>query len=210
MFGSTETRPPASLTRLTASMAVSSRGEPRASEEPEMWSQSASSGRRPRSAGRSLRRCRIRARGRRSSCSPVDAYATKATAVASLGCDQDAADVDPVLLKTIADELAEGVIAHDRAERGRDTEPRGGAREDRRCAARERTDHSRRSRCRGNRGSSLKNSASTSPTTRRDISRETQRSGELEWLVLRVDPPGTRTLDLLAARQMRAVSTPVP
>ncbi len=70
MFGSTETRPPASLTRLAASMAVSARGEPRASEEPEMWSQSASSGRRPRSAWIGVSPPPRRSRGRRSSSLP--------------------------------------------------------------------------------------------------------------------------------------------
>ena len=50
-------------------------------------------------------------------------------------------DVDPVPPKTIADELPEGVIPDDRAKLGRDAEPRGGAREDPGCAARERTDH---------------------------------------------------------------------
>ena len=59
----------------------------------------------------------------------------------ALGIDRDTVDVDPVPLETLADELAEGVISHDRAERGRDAEPRGGAREDPGCAARERTDH---------------------------------------------------------------------
>jgi hypothetical protein len=51
---------------------------------------------------------------------------------------QDTADVDSVLLKTIADELAEGVIANDSAELGRNTEPRGGTREYRGRAAWER------------------------------------------------------------------------
>ena len=84
MFGSTETRPPASLTRLAASMTVSASGEPRASEEPEMWSQSVSSGRRPKSADRSVAAA-ASLTWKTKVLSPVDAYATKATAVARSG-----------------------------------------------------------------------------------------------------------------------------
>ena len=205
MFGSTERRPPARLTRIAASMAVSARGEPRASEEPEMWSQSVSSGRRPKSAGRSPAAA-ASLTWKTKLLSPVDVYATKATAVVRSGWTKTPSMSTP-----------------SRSRRSRMSRPKGSSP----TTAQSWVEIPSRAAALANipgaplgngpiitavsfSGESrvgLRNSASTSPTTRRDVTRTTLRGVDVSCLARKTRPPVSTHAEVTETRSASRLGT---